>query len=176
MHKLEGWILEYWLSFVNQQKFSKTFQSICDIVPCLLVNLLMTALVQKKYFSKICAIWKKQKQHSVVALKFVRLNLSGNLQIQQRPSIQSTEFLISYLLFTALPNSRFSDLNFLLNHLIRRSLANFISVLNISATANFLSFWWHLRHNLLILTKFCYLYTATDLLWDLSFLPYQFEQ
>ena len=69
-------------------------------------------------------------------LKFVGLIVSGNLQKQQRPSIKSIGFSISYFLFTSLLNSRFLDLNFLLNHLIGQSPANFISVLNISATAN----------------------------------------
>ena len=73
-------------------------------------------------------------------LKFVGLILNGNFQLQQRPSIQSIGFSISCFLFTSLIDSRVLDLNFLLNHLIRQSPANFISVLNVSATANFFFF------------------------------------
>ena len=59
--------------------------------------------------------------------------------MQQRPSIQSIGFSMSYFLFTSL-NSRFLDLNFLLNHLIRQSPSNLISLLNILAIANLFFF------------------------------------
>ena len=134
------------LSFVNKQKFPKTFQSICDIVPCFLMNLLTTALVRKNISKKFvlyennntsirhlfcCCVkicWVKFKwKFTTTATSFY-------------PIKEWNGFSISYFLFRLLLNLRFLDLNVLLSHLLRQSPANFISVLNISATAHLFFF------------------------------------